>query len=173
MKLAPSNRKNHLKFRHPPSLDIKNRELRNSGKVKLVDRLIQQLSEEEIKYIENRVKALSSLAKSITGNVYFLVQPIAYDEQELPGVSKRWFSLYPLAENEPIYKSNKTVAWRHRLVNSRVIEFAKRNGIKIIDLDNEMRKLLSSNDDLFYDKWHLSPKGAQVTADIIRNQIGI
>ena len=89
----------------------------------------------------------------------------------MPGVSKKWFSLYPVSKDKPNYKSNKSVAFDIRKVQKIVAKAAANNSARIIDLDEYIRPYLRKQDDLFFDKWHLAPKGNQIAGKFIADQL--
>lgn len=158
-------------YPHPDPLDHKNRESRNAGLVQFVDLPEEAVTTEKVQYIQTRMKTLIQLAKQMTDKVYFVIQPVAFDENELPGVAQNWYSLYPASEVEAIYLSNKTVATRIRNVQQVIADFAKQNNIATIDLDQYLRPKLQERDDLFFDKWHLSPQGNEVAGEFIAAQL--
>ncbi len=153
-------------FRHPPKLSRSNRELRNSGKVLLVD-VPLDLPAATLMYVSDRVVQVINAAKRISNHVVVVSQPVAYDEGQLPGVAAKWFSLYPVEEDRPVYMSNLSVAESIRARSAIALAKASTEGAIIIDLDGKIRPLLSKRDDLFIDKWHFSAAGAVVAAEII------
>lgn len=158
-------------FRHPPPLAHSNRELRNQGKVQLVDQPDAEPSAEKRRYIEARVARLAELAAAVADHVYFLTQPVAYDELEVPGVSARWYTLYPIAPDRPVYLSDRSVAAQIRAVQKIVVEAAERSGAEVIDIDGHMRPLLRERDDLFIDKWHFAPLGCAIAGEFLAERL--
>ena len=156
-------------FRHLPPRSRSNRELRNSGKVSLVDVPLDlpAASFATLMYISDRVVQVIDAAKRVSDHVVVVSQPVAYDEGQLPGVAARWFSLYPVEEDRPVYMSNRSFAERLRATSAIALAKASTEGAIIIDLDAKMRPLLSKRDDLFIDKWHFSAAGAVAAAEII------
>ncbi|UOM36766.1 hypothetical protein [Acuticoccus sp. I52.16.1] len=153
-------------FRHPPSETPENRELRASGIIDFVDRP-NALTPEEGKRVRARTEAIVRTALTVSPHVFFLVQPVAFDENELPGVAARWFSLFPAREDQPVYLSNRSVAERIRSVQTYMREGAEAAGATIVPLDEIMRPMLSQTDTLFFDRWHFAPDGHALAAQTI------
>ncbi len=157
-------------FIHPVPLATSNRRIRNSGNIRFQD-VPSKLGSKKIEFIKKRVGVIVGLAQDLCRNVVILTQPVAYDERELPGVRRRWFSLYPVSMTEPIYKSNKSVAERMRNVNRLASHAAKMSGALVIDLDAYMRPKLRQREDLFIDKWHFSNAGARLAGVFLAQQL--
>jgi len=151
----------------PPKLGrMELRQLRSSGKVKLVDKEIQ-IAPEKNAEIRNQTRDVFEAAFKVADKVYFLVQPIAYDPDEHPGVATRWYSMYPVKGRDGYYYSNKSMASVTRAREAIAKEVAVEMGISIIDLDGFIQPKLCQRDDMFEDKWHFSPAGAEIAAKFI------
>lgn len=155
---------------HPFALDTKNRILRNNGTVKLVDVPVE-MSPNRKSFITERVSTLVGLAKRIATRVLVMSQPVAYDPHEVPGVGRRWFSLYPVSDNPPTYKSDKSVAEAIRQTNAVALPAARKAGADTLDLDALIRPYLRQRDDLFIDKWHFAPAGSRLAATFIARHL--
>ena len=147
------------------------RRLRNEGHVQFIDTEMKKWTATNIQKRKEMIHAILTTAKNVSENCYIITQPIAYDEEELPGVSRRWGSLYPIKKKPGYYTSNRSVAEGIRRENSFFAEQAPEYGVGVIDLDGYIRPLLRQRDDLFEDKWHFSPKGCSVAAGYVASQI--
>lgn len=153
-------------FHHPPELSPGNRALRASGRIQLVD-IRQQMTDQQKAYIEARVDRLTALARKVAPEVVILTQPVAYADNELPGVSSRWDSLYPVSETQPVYKSDRSVAEGIRLTDAVAAYEARQDGAVVVELDSLVKPFLAARDDLFLDKWHAAAPGAALWADLV------
>ncbi|UOM36771.1 GDSL-type esterase/lipase family protein [Acuticoccus sp. I52.16.1] len=153
-------------FHHPSPLDENNRALRASSAVQFADSEAH-LDEAQRAVIVRRTQSLVEDARQIASHVIVLTQPVAYDEDALPGVAARWLSLYPLAKDRPLYISNRSVAEGIRLGQSVVAEAAAAAGATVVPLDAAMRPMLAETDRLFFDKWHFTAEGHRTAAKII------
>ncbi len=158
-------------FKHFPRRARSNRELRNLDEIKFIDTPEIPVTEKTRNFIYSRIDRLNKLAKQISPKVYFITQPVAYDKYELPGVSKKWFNLIPIAEDKHHYISNKSRAFDIRKKQAIVIKAAMENNADIIDLDNYLRPQLKEKDDMFFDKWHLTPQGNKITGKFIADRL--
>ena len=158
--------------KHPPRLSMSNRKLRKSGKVKLVD-VPWPFDEEDRQWIADETLKVLNEAAQVANRVYLITQPVAYDADQHPGVPDKWVSLYPVKGEENSYYSNKSVADSIRTRNAIMEQVARWHGTPVIDLDGYMRPLLRDRDDLFDDKWHFAPAGAEAAAEYVAMQLGI
>ncbi|MHC4386242.1 MAG: hypothetical protein ACYSUG_04550 [Planctomycetota bacterium] len=147
------------------------RRLRNEGLVQLHDVERKKWTDADIQKREAMISKLLTTAKNVSEHCFVVTQPVAYDQEELPGVSRRWGSLYPIKGTPGCYKNNRSVAEGIRIENTFFAEQAPVYGVDVIDLDRYIRPLLRQRDDLFEDKWHFSPEGCSVAADYIASQI--
>jgi hypothetical protein len=67
--------------------------------------------------------------------------------------------------------SNKSFAERTRLANALMADTAVGMGVSVIDLESQIRPMLRARDDLYDDKWHFSPAGSTVAAELIAERI--
>jgi hypothetical protein len=143
----------------PDPLSRSNRALRLSGRLKFVDeqRAIPPEKQSKLRAICRRAV---DKAGRIADHVFVILQPVAYDENEHPDVSKQWFSLYPSKTVPGAFLSNRTVAEGIRNRNALVKSVVETTGAHLIDLDSYLRAELPHRGDLFDDKWHFAPKGA-------------
>jgi hypothetical protein len=155
--------------RHPQRNARSNRVLRNDGKIRLQYAPLKQfpgLGDDDRPIVERETKRLLEAAHEVGDSVFFVAQPVAYDENELAGVAERWFSLYPI-ENQDAYHDNRSVAESIRKSTAVMADVAETLGVPVIDVDAHMRTLLAERDDLFFDKWHYTEAGAEVAAQCI------
>jgi lysophospholipase L1-like esterase len=150
---------------HPRRSARSNRVLRAGGKVRLQYASLVP-DEEDRKIIREETRRTIETARRVADKVMIITQPMAYDENELPGVAERWYSLYPI-EGEDAYQDNLSVAESLREATDVMVEVAESMGAPVIDLDNYMRPQLRERDDLFFDKWHFSEAGAEVAAGFV------
>ncbi len=129
------------------------------------------LSPSKKQRIELSMTTLLEAASRTTDCVYLLLQPVAYDETEHPLVAKRWYALRRIKDRDNAYKSNKSIAESIRNANSAMEDVASRRRIPVIDLDGYMRPMLRHRYDLFEDKWHFAPAGAQIAAAFIAERL--
>jgi hypothetical protein len=128
------------------------------------------LSGEDQRFIQQETRRLIETARTIADHVYLIAQPVAYDEQEIPGVGQNWFDLYPIPGRDAYY-DNRSVAEWIRAETSLMVNTAHEMGVPVIDLDHYMRPLLATRDDLFYDKWHYAPAGARMAAELVAKSL--
>jgi hypothetical protein len=146
------------------------RMIRQSPAVKLVDIPIN-ISDNRTRLIRQKTQQLIKAAKKVTDRVYVISQPYAYDHSQLPGVADKWFALRKVNDTEDLYYSNKSIAEFGRAQNSMIEQAARSADAGIIDLDGFMRKFLCKRDDLFDDKWHFAPAGADLAAEFVAEKI--
>ena len=158
--------------KHPIPLSRSNRELRLSGNVRLIDEPVPFDAEDKKWVVDVTFKILRDAAR-VADRVYMLTQPIAYDEKEHPGVSNKWFSLSPVKSKEDGYYSNKNIAKHNRKLYTIMAQVARSHGTPVIDLDGHMRPLIRERDDLFDDKWHFAPAGAEVAAEFVARNLDV
>lgn len=150
--------------------DLRNWKRRQSSNFSFV-RESGKLTPGEETQIATRGRELFEVAKRAADRVYFVSQPVAFDESELPAVAARWFSLYPATTVPGAYRDNASVAERIRSETAVLRAEALRNAITVIELDDFMRSMLRKRGDLFLDKWHFSRNGAAVAAQRVAEQL--
>ena len=133
-----------------------------------VDTFLKPQQKQEI---ELSMTTLLEAASRTTDRVYLLLQPVAYDETEHPLVAKRWYALSGTKNRGNVYKSNKSIAESIRNANSIMEDVASRKCIHVIDLDGYLKPMLRHRYDLFEDKWHFAPAGAQIAAAFIAERL--
>jgi lysophospholipase L1-like esterase len=151
------------------SWHMTNRELRNQGLVEFVDVPVDA-SGETMDPRRQRTRELVRLAKANARLVVWVTQPVAYHPEEHPGVSRRWYSLYPVPGTNA-FMSNKSWAEQLRANNAAMAEVAAEEGVLVVDLDAYLAPFLKDRDDLFDDKWHLAPAGAAMAGAFIAEKI--
>ena len=129
------------------------------------------LSPRQKQEIELSMTTLLEAASRTNDRVYLLLQPVAYDETEHPLVAKRWYALRHIKDRNNCYCSNKSIAEGLRNANSIMEDVASRRRITVIDLDGYIKPILRHRYDLFEDKWHFAPAGAQVAAAFIAERL--
>lgn len=147
---------------HPPRNSRANRHLRASGQVQLRYRQ-RPLTDQAKDSVRSEMRRLVEVARVVADHVYVISQPVAYDENAHAGVAQKWFSLYPIP-GEQAYYDNRSVAEWIRAETALITDVARQMGVSVIDLDDHMRPQLATRDDLFDDKWHYAPAGAEVAA---------
>ena len=148
---------------------------RNLGKVTLYSQnkiRSEIITAEKIKAARKMFEAAMIYSKK----VYFITEPIAYDENELPGVSEKWTILHSgvfnaLQKDRDLFVNNKSHAESIRFNNKLLSRVAREYGIKTIDLDSHLRQYLHKRDDLFYTHDTLTPKGTELAAKYIHNEM--
>ena len=128
---------------------------------------------EDTRWVVDVTSKILQEAARVADRVYMLAQPIAYDEKEHPGVSDKWFLLFPIKGKEDGYYSNKSVAEFVRKINAIMAQVARSHGTPVIDLDGHIRPLIRERDDLFDDTWHFAPAGAEVAAEFVARNINV
>jgi hypothetical protein len=158
-------------FPKPSLIPRVNREtkrlLRLSGQLNFVDIENYGPDPAAIVDIRNGIRAVLESANRVADKVYFLLQPVAYSPDEHPGVAKRWYLLRPVKGRDGYFVSNKSVAQRMRKEHAIMNDVAADMGIAVIDLDGFIQSKLSERGDMFEDKWHFSPAGAEIGARFI------
>ena len=146
------------------------RVIRKNQADKLVDIPIE-VGDSRARLVCEQTEQLIKAAKKVTDRVYVISQPYAYDDSQLPGVADKWFTLRKVNDTDDLYYSNKSIADAGRMQNSMIEQTARSAGAGVIDLDGFMRKFLCERDDLFDDKWHFAPAGAELAAGFIAQKI--
>lgn len=155
--------------KHPRRNSRANRYLRAEGKVQLVYQP-RPLTVEDQQYVLDETKRLIQVARQVADRVYLIAQPVAYDEHEHPGVARRWFSLYPI-KGRHAYYDNRSVAEWIREETALMTQASNQANVPVIDVDNYLRPMLATRDDLFDDKWHYAPAGAELAARFVAESI--
>ena len=145
---------------------INNRQLVLSGVARYVDIPVSLASEDSSQIIE-RTRQMVLGAKALAPKVAIILQPVAYDEKADGEVLRRWYSLYPVENRPGYYKSPATVAAGIRQANQMISLTAQKMGVPVLDLDEKIRPILRARGDLFYDKWHFLPEGADEAAALV------
>lgn len=141
-----------------------NRVLRNEGRVTLIDE-DYRFTADEIEGVRSHTREMLNAASRSKARVYLVLQPIAFDEQEVAEVAEKWVSLYEATDQPDAYLSNRSIAWGFREINDMMHAEADALGVPVLDLDSELRPLLRQRGDLFDDKWHFAPSGAAIAGE--------
>lgn len=146
------------------------RERRLSGGIPYSD-AVPSFDEDRVERIREAARRIFVPARALADEVLFLCQPIAYDEDELEGVSERWCRLRPAPDDPNKVRSNRSMALEVREKNRLMAEVAIEMGVRVFDLDAGIRPHLKETDDLFYDRWHFLPRGADLAGRLVADEL--
>ena len=144
-------------------MDLRNRAIRNEGNLKFV----QEEPDVDLSQLRTDVGEIISSAQTIADRVIVLSQPLAYSPNALPGVTRRWITLRPARNEEGAYLDNPSIANEIHTIQNEIRQIATACEVEYVDLSPSVAPLLSQTTELFDDKWHPAPAGAQLIGKVV------
>jgi hypothetical protein len=144
----------------------RDRERRLAGGVEFVDE-VAVIDDTRRRFVQEETRRLLEAAQAAGDRVFLVLQPIAYDEREHPGVARRWMRLFRVPGRPGCFRSHRAVAEEVRAKNRLMAAVAEEMGVEVVDVDGLLRPHLRERDDLFYDRWHFTAEGAALAASYV------
>lgn len=150
--------------KYPSKLEQYNEFRRQRRKTPLSDWAESKALPDFIKHLEEII----FIARGHGIRLILMTEPSIYQENLPPEIDEKlWMGWLDLEGNQTLNLSNEFLFREMGGFNEAVRELARKHGIELIDLEKEIPKDLK----YFYDDCHLTPLGAQRTAEVIASYL--